>query len=388
MHLYILRRPRDMAIFIFIFFVLLCAYAYLINFYRRAWKKIPVQIISPEFQPQTKVSLIIPARNEQDNLPVLLESISRLDYPSELLEVIIIDDNSTDNTWQLISDHSFVRGIRLSDVSTEELKAHKKFAIEKGIESATGELIVTTDADCHFHSGWLKAIAQLYQSTKATFIAAPVSLRAGNNILSIFQSLDFMTLQGITGATVYEKFHTMCNGANLAYQRSAFYEVGGFKGIDNIPSGDDMFLMYKIFRRDPSKVHYLKSREAIVVTEPVKTWKEFFNQRIRWASKASHYEDKKVFRVLLLVYILNGCYVLLAIAAFWKATWFFFLVLLLIAKILIEFPFVNVIAHFFDQSRIMKYFPFMQPLHIAYTVVAGWLGKFGSYEWKGRRIKQ
>ena len=161
----------------------MCAYAYLINFYRRAWKKIPVQIISPEFQPQTKVSLIIPARNEQDNLPVLLESISRLDYPSELLEVIIIDDNSTDNTWQLISDHSFVRGIRLSDVSTEELKAHKKFAIEKGIEAATGELIVTTDADCHFQPGWIKAIAQLYQSTKATFIAAPVSLRAGNSIL-------------------------------------------------------------------------------------------------------------------------------------------------------------------------------------------------------------
>ena len=180
----------------------------------------------------------------------------------------------------------------------------------------------------------------------------------------------------------------MCNGANLAYTKQVFDEVGGFDGIDKIPSGDDMLLMYKIYRKYPRSVAYLKNKNAIVITQPVLKWKDFFNQRIRWASKATHYDDKKIFWILLLVYIINFCFLFLGIASFWKATWFFFFLLLLIGKVLIEFPFVNAIAIFYAETKWMKYFPLMQPFHILYTVITGWLGKFGSYEWKGRRIKQ
>jgi hypothetical protein len=149
-----------------------------------------------------------------------------------------------------------------------------------------------------------------------------------------------------------------------------------------------MLLMHKIYTRYPDKVFYLKSKPAIVVTEPMPTWKDFFHQRIRWASKADHYDDKRIFWVLLLVYLLNACFLVTAVASFWKNIWLFFLVLLLIAKILIEFPFVNTVAAFFGRQKLMKYFPFFEPLHILYTIIAGWLGKFGGYEWKGRRIKR
>jgi cellulose synthase/poly-beta-1,6-N-acetylglucosamine synthase-like glycosyltransferase len=179
----------------------------------------------------------------------------------------------------------------------------------------------------------------------------------------------------------------MCNGANLAYTKSAFIEVNGFERIEEIPSGDDMLLMHKIYVRYPDKVLYMKNADAIVTTVPESTWKNFLHQRIRWASKAVHYKDKRIIYVLALTYLVNLCYLVLAVAAVIKIYWLSFLLLLLLAKVLIEFPFVNAAAIFFHQQKLMKYFPLLQPIHIAYIVVSGWLGRFGSYEWKSRIIK-
>ena len=131
----------------------------------------------------------------------------------------------------------------------------------------------------------------------------------------------------------------------------------------------------------------MKNSEAIVTTHPEPSWKKFIQQRIRWASKAVHYKDKRIIYVLALTYLLNVCYLVLAIAAILKIYWLSFLLLLLLAKVLIEFPFVNAAAIFFRQQKLMKYFPFLEPLHILYVIVSGWLGRFGSYEWKSRVIK-
>jgi hypothetical protein len=149
-----------------------------------------------------------------------------------------------------------------------------------------------------------------------------------------------------------------------------------------------MLLMHKIYLQHPDKVFYLKSPAVIVETEPAPSWPAFFHQRIRWASKADKYQDKRIIAVLTMLYTLNFCFLVLAIASFWKYTWLFFFVILLLAKILIEFPFVQSVARFFGRQRLMWYFPFLQPIHILYTIIAGWLGRFGSYNWKGRRIER
>lgn len=174
----------------------------------------------------------------------------------------------------------------------------------------------------------------------------------------------------------------MCNGANLAYEKNVFNEVNGFSGIDNIASGDDMLLMHKIAKQHPEKVHYLKSKKAVVSTQPMKTWKEFFNQRIRWASKAKHYNDKRIILVLLLVYLFNLSFLLLLIAGCW-----FWFIGLWIAKTMIEFPFVYSVSIFFGKQSLMKYYFFFQPIHIFYTIISGLFGQFGKYEWKGRKVK-
>lgn len=379
-----------MTVFIFIFLVLLILYATLIEYYRRAWNQIPI-FTNDDSLPSTKISVIIPVRNEAVNIDRLLESLQQQSYPANLFEVIIVDDHSEDETWSKLSRfHS--PGLqtifaKLSDHISEEkiIISHKKKAIETGIGLSQGTLLVTTDADCIFSPDWLLTLARFYEHTSAKFIAAPVKIETGSSLVSIFQTLDFITLQGITGASVYKRIHSMCNGANLAYEKTAFAEVQGFAGIDTIPSGDDMLLMYKIYKKYPDKVFYLKNTAAIVTTAGVPAWKDFFNQRIRWASKADKYDDKRIVGVLLVVYLFNCCFLFLGIASFVKATWFFFFILFLIAKILIEFPFVQTVSRFFDQQSLMKYFPLLQPLHILYTIVAGWLGKFGSFEWKGRK---
>jgi poly-beta-1,6-N-acetyl-D-glucosamine synthase len=368
-----------MPVFIFIFLILLLAWFFLIEFYRVSWKKIPVH--TEDHSSQVPVSVVIAARNEAHNLPDLFKALSAQDYPLHLMEVIIVDDHSTDHTYEIIAKSPFT-ALQLLPGSEG-----KKKAIETAVHMATGKLIITTDADCLPPSSWISSLTSFYTSTGAKFIAAPVRMTGKNTIRDIFQQIDFLTMQGITGASVSRRVHMMCNGANLAYEKAAFLEVNGFNGIDEIPSGDDMLLMEKIFRHHPNHVYYLKDTDAIVDTPAEPTWKMFFHQRIRWASKATRYQDKKIVYALLLTYLVNVCFIVMTAAAIADRQWLPFLLLMLGMKILIEFPFVNAVAIFFNRQRLLTVFPFLQPLHIVYVVVAGWLGTFGSYQWKSRVVK-
>ncbi len=378
--------------------LLLLPYAALIIYYRQSW--LELKPYNYEKEPQknsTFISVIIAARNEEKNIGACIDSIMKQTYPADLFEVIVADDHSTDSTAAIVTSYSQtnIRLIKLSDfTNNENLNSYKKKAIETAISLAKGNLIVTTDADCMVPPEWLKTIASYYENTGSVFIAAPVayidSLRSGTvfkKLLKIFQSLDFMTLQGITGASVYKKIHGMCNGANLAYEKKTFQEVGGFKGIDNIASGDDMLLMHKIQKVYPGKIAYLKSNNVIVQTQPAETIKEFINQRIRWASKADRYPDIKITTVLFLVYFFNAWICFMAVYSIFHLQAFCIFFLILIAKVIVELFFLYPVAGFFKKQKLLWWFIPFEPLHIIYILIAGWLGKFGSYTWKERKVK-
>jgi cellulose synthase/poly-beta-1,6-N-acetylglucosamine synthase-like glycosyltransferase len=179
----------------------------------------------------------------------------------------------------------------------------------------------------------------------------------------------------------------MCNGANLAYTKQAFASVDGFKGIDKVASGDDMLLMHKIWEKNPGRVRYLKAKKAIVLTAPMHTWKQFFWQRIRWASKTMYYDDQRIFAVLLFIYLFNLIFPLLLVAGFWNFNYWLVALIYWACKTVIEFPFAYNVAQFYGQKRLLRYFFFFQPAHIFYTISIGLLSQFGKYEWKGRRTK-
>jgi biofilm PGA synthesis N-glycosyltransferase PgaC len=381
-----------MMILFYITLVLLLGYGVLINFYDRWWSGIPDfdQDTIPGASPGIGITVIIPARNEEKNIGACLSSLCRQDYPPGLLEIIVVNDFSSDKTVDIVKQ--FTQGniklIHLGDhVGKNDINSYKKKAIEIAISQAKGDLIITTDADCIAGNQWVKTIANFQNKHNAVLIAAPVKMEPDKSLLSIFQSLDFLTLQGITAAAVQERKHSMCNGANLAYLKTAYYAVDGFNGIDKMASGDDMLLMHKIAQKFPDQYFFLKNKNAIVSTKPEKTWSDFLQQRIRWASKADKYDDKRIFYVLLLVYLLNVCIAVFLVAGCWNYKHWIQFLLLVTGKIAFEYPFVKKIASFFDQQKIVKWLSLLQPLHIFYTIIAGLLGKFSGYEWKGRKVK-
>jgi cellulose synthase/poly-beta-1,6-N-acetylglucosamine synthase-like glycosyltransferase len=372
---------------------LLIAYALLIFYYHRAWDRIqqlsqiPVDQDFSERQLKTTVSVIIPARNEELHIDKTLKSLVLQNYPPDRTEFIIVNDFSTDNTADIVRNYSEkVTLLNLSDYITTPINSYKKKAIETGISHSKGELIICSDADCLMKPDWLAQIVRLYEKEDLQFIAAPVKIIPNKTFLSVFQALDFISLQGITGAAVYKNLYPMCNGANMAYTRKAYDAVNGFHSIDQIASGDDMLLMKKIQSVFPGKLGYLKNDGAIVSTFPAEDLRSFFNQRIRWASKISHYRHPTTFLTLAGVYLVNLCLVILFISCFFYNSWRWLLVFLAF-KTISEIFFVQKVATFFQQQSLIKFFPFCQPFHILYTVIAGGFGSFGKYDWKNRKVK-
>lgn len=371
--------------------LLFIGYFFLITYYKIGWVSIQQKKIFENHQ-NTFVSIIVPARNEEDIISNLIHSIQNQTYPKSCFELIIIDDCSTDQTAEIVKKHSDsnVKLIALSDYLGEKnINAYKKKAIEIGIKASSGTLIITTDADCTMGENWLQEIVNCFETNQPKMMVMPVQINYNNRFIEIFQSLDFMCLQGITGASVQKKFHGMCNGANLAYTKAVFEEVGGFSGIDHIASGDDLLLMHKIAKKYANEIMYLKSVEVIVKTIPANTVKAFFNQRIRWASKAEKYEDKRMLPVLMLVYFFNlGLFIMMVLALMkhTQTTINVFLIFLTL-KTGIELIFLYPVAKFFEERKLLWLFPIFQHFHIVYTVIAGFFGKFGTYNWKGRTVK-
>lgn len=367
---------------LFITLLLLVLYGSLIGYYFYHWRKAVVYQPMPITQ-YPFLSVMVAARNEEHTLPTLIASLQRQDYPKEAFEVILVNDHSTDGTALLAAQ--LPQGFRMILPNASTAVSSKKKAIASGVQAAKGEVIVVTDADCVVPPHWLSTIAAFQQETGAQFIAAPVKYTHNNSLLQVFQALDFMVLQGITAASVSARFHSMANGANLAYTKEAYTKVNGFEDIEAVASGDDMLLMYKIWQQHPEQVLYLKSKEAIVTTAPMSSWRAFINQRRRWASKTLHYEDKKVMAVAALVYAVNVWFVVLLIASLFNTTYGWLLLGYVLVKLLLELPFVYSIARFYNEQQLLWYFPLFQPLHILYTVSVGFLSQLGTYEWKGRR---
>ncbi|MBX6380992.1 MAG: glycosyltransferase [Thermoflavifilum aggregans] len=379
-------------IVLYVFMLLALFYGVLMGIYRYGWDHL--KEYDPDLQhvhEDVHVSVIIPARNEAAHIQSCLHAICRQHYPPDKMEILVIDDDSTDDTAQRVREikDPRIRLLHVSDYVSHESRqrAPKKKAIELGVAHAHGELIITTDADCVAEPDWIKTIVSFYRQYHAVCMAAPVTYANEKSFFDIFQSLDFMTMQGITAATDHLKIGTMCNGANLAYSREAFYEVDGFTGIDGLASGDDMLLMYKLYRAYPDRVFYIKSRKAIVKTTPVNGLKAFWHQRVRWASKAGKFDDKRLTWVLAGVYCWNLAFCVLFFAGFFHARWWLWALGLLLYKTVVELCFLIPVAAFFQKKHLLWYFLPGQFLHIPYIVSTGLWSLWSRYQWKDRKLK-
>lgn len=373
---------------------LAAAYYFIVFRYVQGFRQTPAWQLPPGYTPRTRVSVVIAARNEAVNIEECLGSVLRQNFPVGLFEVLVVDDHSEDETFaiaQAIANrHPNVVAIRLADYWPNLAGgAFKKRAIETGIAAATGDLIVTTDADCSVQQDWLLLIAAMFEIQQPQFIAAPVNFIGETNLLERFQSLDFLGMMGMTAASIRLKLGRSCNGANLAYPKAVFVEVGGFSGVDGLASGDDILLLHKIASRYPDGVFFLKNRAATVFTKPKPDLPSFLSQRLRWATKSAKYQEWQVTAILALVFFLCWGIVLgIASAVYlgWPAA--AGAALLLIVKGFADYRFLGEMSRYFGRKDLMRYFLPSLALHIAYIVAIGTLANFKkNYRWKGRRAR-
>lgn len=372
-----------MLLYICLGLLLACAYTLIISRYIYYWQQLLTWDLPRTLVPQTKVTVLVAARNEATQIEACLAALSQQKYPEQLLEIILIDDHSEDATAQLAAQYAKVRVLSLPDPQTG-----KKAAIAYGISQSSGQLIVTTDADCIMANDWLLYLVSFYEAKQPAFIAAPVTFYEEQSLLERFQSLDFMGMMGIAGAGVQGEFMQLCNGANLAYERQIFEAVGGFEGIDHVASGDDMLLMQKIAAQNPKALAYLKQAAAQTRTKAKPTWKAFIQQRVRWGSKSSVYTNWQTQAILGVVWLLCvTCFVDLLLGYFWPLLWGV-LVLKLFVKAWVDFFLLNMMADFFDRHSLMRVFVPAFFIHCWYIAWVGTLSLFQKeYTWKGRRVK-
>lgn len=369
------------------------AYLLLIFYFLRHWHRLPAAL--PPGKPPADpvfISVLVPARNEAGAIGGCLDALFRQSYPQSAYEVIVIDDYSADSTPEIVRRYQRpgLRLIKLAEhLPDPPSGAFKKKALATGIAQARGALIVTTDADCVAPPDWLSMIASHYREKKPAFIAGPVGFHHEGNELACFQSLDYLGAMVLTGAGIRAGWMHLANGANLAFPKTVFEEVGGYTGIDHLASGDDMLLLHKIAGRYPTRVSFLKSSAALVRTEAKSGWRAFLQQRLRWATKSSAYQEWQVTAVLALVFFL--CWAILLsplLLLFYGAQAALIPVILLGAKILADYRLLREGSRFFGRPELMRHFWVSQALHIVYIAFIGLLANLvKEYEWKGRRVR-
>lgn len=363
-----------------ILFLLILFYAISIGLLIYGFTKVKTYI-PVGLTPKTAFTIIVPFRNEAKNLPVLLESFSKLNYPTDLFEVILVDDNS-DFRFQT-ADFRFqiktIDNVRISN-------SPKKDAITTAVKMVKTDWIITTDADCEVPVNWLLTLDNYIQNHNASMIAGAVNYNGNNSFLHHFQQLDLASLQGATIGSFGIGKGFMCNGANLAYTKLLFEELNGFDGNEKIASGDDVFLLQKaICSRSfgTEKVHYLKSENTIITTKALTDWKALFYQRVRWASKTSSYQSTFGKTLGLTVFAGNIAF-LLGIGY-----WIFenqnqYLFLLLLSKLGIDFVLIYKTNQFLKTK--MHSFLISSLLYPFFSVSVALYSLTGKYEWKGRRF--
>lgn len=331
-------------------------------------------------KPKTKFTIIVPFRNESENLPKLLESFSNLNYPAEFFEVILVDDASEEK--YIVLDFPFkiclINNNRISN-------SPKKDAITTAMQLVNSDWVFTTDADCLVPKNTLLTLDNYIQLHNVSMIAGAVSYTCENSFLHHFQQLDLASLQGATIGSFGLKKAFMCNGANFAYTKILFDALNGFHGNDKIASGDDVFLLQKAVAQFPNQVHYLKSKNTIVLTKPLDQWKSLFYQRLRWASKTKSYQSNFGKTLGILVFMGNLSLVCCFVLSVFGVISVLSLISLYFMKLTIDSILIYKTNSFLT-NKLIQYLILSSLFYPFFSVGVAVYSLFGKYEWKGRRF--
>jgi poly-beta-1,6-N-acetyl-D-glucosamine synthase len=371
--------------------LMVLAYVLLLEFLRRQLNR---EEAPPEKPPSPPVphmlSLLVVVRNEAQNLPALFEALARQDLDAQALELHLIDDHSSDGSLALAEAFQarapfpvFLHALRLSKKGTSP----KKAAISQVLPHCRGSVVVVTDGDCQPAAGWLSTLCRFWQQHQPVFVSGPVRYMGERGFFDRLQALDFAALIGVGGAMLKAGRPGMCNAANMAFSREAFYAVGGYAGNEEIPSGDDEFLLQKLAARYPDGVYFLNSPAALVSTQPCAGWQAFVAQRKRWAGK---WRLHKHWTARLPAVAVFAFYLLLALSGLLPLLWKNTLPLVLLAwalKAVADYRFLHSVLKLLGKPLSPALFLVMElvyPLYVLFFAVAA---NRGGFRWKDRSYR-
>ncbi len=297
------------------------------------------------------ISVIIPVRNESSNLPLLLNDLENQHFTQKSFEVIIVDDNSVDDSFSIASAF---KGLRNFSVIRNAGNG-KKAAIRTGIKRSSGRVIITADADCRLKKGWIGTICSFFASNKPDMLICPVTLDERSGFFGRFQELEFLSLQGITAGCTLAGHPVMCNGANLAYTKEAYLRNAEFMH-NEIASGDDIFFLHSLKKEPDAKIMWLESAEATVTTSSSANLSMFIKQRRRWLSKGKAYTDRDTIILAIVTFVTNMIIILLAGISLMKGEFLMPFIIVFIIKVIPDFMILSITAARYGRRPLIKWF--------------------------------
>jgi len=357
-------------------------YTGLIGLFTFGWYRQEGSLKTGTVEPVMKVSVIVAARNEEKSMADLLGDLAAQHYPSAMMEVLVIDDHSTDKTAKIVTDFIVKQKLSGFILIKNDDEAGKKAALARGVGKSTGDLILLTDADCRMGPEWIAEMASYFKDETKVMISGPVSYFPKKGILNRFQSLEFSGLMasGAGAAKAGQPF--ICNGANLAYRKSAFLKVSGYMGNEKFISGDDVFLMHKMKKEYGNKaVGFAPGKKALIQTYPVPGLRAFLKQRIRWASKSKGYKDNFSAVTAATVFSLSLFISATFFAGFCNPGFFLLFAGIILLKSIIDLPLMWGVTGFSGNRQLMKWYLPFQMIYPFYVVVTGVLSLFPKRRW-------
>ncbi len=371
-------------IFSFVILAFTMIYSVFILWCNRGWKAIEVSAKKSNSK-LLNVDVIIAIRNEEKVVLNILERLVIQNYGKSNFRIVVVDDHSIDNSFNLANDFLSRHSEITSSVIHSEGEG-KKSALAHAIKRSTADLILTTDGDCIVQEGWVRSMAEPFSNSDISFVAGPVVLSGGNGLFSLLQKMEMIGLTGIAGASIANHRAMMCNGANLCYRKSAYDAVEGFIG-SAFASGDDTQLMRKMHSENPTQLAFVKSKNAIVKSNSLSSLKSFWQQRRRWATKIPFtLSFFTVFIAVISWFVHVGLFLELILVYFYSKIALIFLSTLII-KLVAELVFLKKVGADLGQSIFSIAIIFIQPIYWFYIAVIGIAVPFASYEWKGRKVK-
>ena len=371
-------------IFIYIIiFIYLCFMIWLLDGY----KNISKNYIKSKNEPF--VSIVVAVKNEENNIANLINCLKSQNYSTDKYEIIICNDQSTDNTLKIINNlkHDLTN---LSVIDIKSIPADwssKKWALYNGIKRSKGEIILQTDADCTMSNNWIAAITSQFSDETVGFVTSltPLVNRENTNFYNKILFLDSIGIDAFNACSIGKGLTLTATARSIAYKKKYFFQVRGYDEINDIISGDDDLLLHKIISYVGCKIKYILHKDAIVYSKPPETLNAFINQRMRFASKGFIYYKKSFISnelkiILPFLYIVNLSIAVSLIYFCYNPSILYLLPFII--KVVPDLFFIYTFRNYVDFDNDWFIVIFSTVIHPFYIIFFGLLGPLCNFKWK------